>query len=885
MLAATGALFGQQTQSLDEAAADFEQGHVAEAGQKLDTILRSHPDDLRALILKGAVLDSLQRFSEAEQYYQRALKLAPGSAQVLNNAGNHYLASGDRRLARALFLKAVAADPNQVNANLQLAQMDVDNKLGREALGHLNRLGSAANSDPSVALLRARALAQTGRCSDAGPLLGKLESTEGAGASLFVSAGLTFAECNEYQKAEDSFSRALDVDPTNFEILYNLGRAALEAGHAGRATAVLEAALKERPEDVGCLIAAAQAYLKQQRPLDAAARLAQAQKLAPERSDVLLMLAQVTAQLQFFADAVTAYDEYLKLKPADDVARRERSFALVCGNQFKTALPNLEAYVRRHPRDARGFYEMAIAQSYEDRVKALRSLDRALELDPELIEARYSRALLNIEEEKPAAGVDDLRSFLERKPNDPRALAYLGKAYLALDRPSEAADVLKRALVLDPADALALVQYRRALIKLGRAQEAQLVLSGLKEVGSSAGGAKPRAGLIDYLSLSPAAQHARYLENLRSNAAANPGDAQWKMRLGQELLAGGNSAEGLDALRGVKSLSPDSEVLSRCGRILLDFNQYAAAREFLEPAVTRDPSLSAARLDLATVRFHLQGPEPALDELEKIPASGRQGDYYLLRAQVLDSLGRVPEAAEALNHGIAAAPTRPGLYLQAAGFLLKHKLNHEAEDLLVQASRVLPDERELLLARVVTLELLRREVDAQKLLANIQARWPEWDRPYLLNGILLEIQLKSAEARQTLETAIALGAETAEAYYYLALAIMHAAPKALDSAQNAVSHALLLTSTDPYIYLLAGKISVARKDYRAAVDRLTEAVRLQPTLIPAHYALREAYKALGDEQKSATELDTIKQIASHGDVSEQSPLSLGDFLFTVRPPG
>ena len=197
----------------------------------------------------------------------------------------------------------------------------------------------------------------------------------------------------------------------------------------------------------------------------------------------------------------------------------------------------------------------------------------------------------------------------------------------------------------------------------------------------------------------------------------------------------------------------------------------------------------------------------------------------------------------------------------------------------------MPDARELLLAQAVTLELLHRGIDARKLLTTIQARWPEWDRPYLLNGILLEIQLKSAEARQTLETAIALGANTPEVYYYQALAITHAAPDDLDSAQNAIAHALALTSKDPYVFLLAGKLSLAKKDYSKAIERLIEATHLQPALIPAHYALRDAYKALGDEAKSAAELEEIKRIVRENPADDQNPFSMEDFLFAVRPPG
>src|SRR5215472_15117713 len=80
---------------LDEAAKQFAEGNVAAAEQNVDKVLARAPDDLRALILKGAVLDSQQRYADAERWYEEALKLAPNSSQVLNNVGNHYLAAGN----------------------------------------------------------------------------------------------------------------------------------------------------------------------------------------------------------------------------------------------------------------------------------------------------------------------------------------------------------------------------------------------------------------------------------------------------------------------------------------------------------------------------------------------------------------------------------------------------------------------------------------------------------------------------------------------------------------------------------------------------------------------------------------------------------------------
>jgi Tfp pilus assembly protein PilF len=265
-----GIVLSAQQAALDEAAAAFEQGKTTEARQKLEAVLKNHPNELGGLVLMGVVLDSEQRYSEAESYYQRALKIAPDSAQVLNNVANHYLASGNRNRAREFYLKAIAMDPRHVNANLQLAQMSVEDKQGRQALTYLNRLGDAGSSDAGALLLRARALALSGQCSEASEISKKLEDQSEGDPRRYFSIGMARAECKLYEPAERAFSRALDGDPRNFDILYNLGLAALRAGHADRARAVLETALKERPEDADCLYTLAQGFLKEERPVEAA---------------------------------------------------------------------------------------------------------------------------------------------------------------------------------------------------------------------------------------------------------------------------------------------------------------------------------------------------------------------------------------------------------------------------------------------------------------------------------------------------------------------------------------------------------------------------------------------------------------------------------------
>jgi hypothetical protein len=52
-----------------------------------------------------------------------------------------------------------------------------------------------------------------------------------------------------------------------------------------------------------------------------------------------------------------------------------------------------------------------------------------------------------------------------------------------------------------------------------------------------------------------------------------------------------------------------------------------------------------------------------------------------------------------------------------------------------------------------------RNEDAEKAVKEVQNRWPEWDRPYLLEGLLKERALRPIEARDKIQIALALGSQ------------------------------------------------------------------------------------------------------------------------------
>ena len=867
----------------DQAVADFEHERYAEAEQTLRPALANSPRDARSLGLMGLILDAQKRFDEAETFYRRALAIEPNSASLYSNLGNHYLKQGQSEKARAAYLRAVALDPADRNANSQLAQISITRKKGAEALHYLDRLPQEDQAAPEFQLLRAQGLKLNGDSSKAEALLRDVKSRSGQDPQVAYSVGMVFATWKDYVQAEDAFSTALQSAPGNFDVLYNLGLAALAAHDDDRSGQAFQAALNEHPDDVECLIGLARVKDEVHRDDQAANLLFQAERVAPDRADVLEFLGSVLDKLGLYRDAAGVYDHCVKVHPGNDEARREHGYAWARSGMLTDALQDLNWYVEKHPRDPIGFFELATVESLRQPDQSLAHFNRALELDPQMASAYLARGVLLRREGKIPPALADLKFVLDRQPDNFRAWEEMGEALLAAGRTSEALPAFAKAAALEPQNAEVLWRYGHALMRAGQKDSAERVLAKVKSLGETPRNQPPTDSTV--LSLDSSGKAPASLAALRELAAANPADWRLKFRLGEELLREGRGAEALEVFEQIKDATPGGSASAECGRALLQAGQYKAAREFLAEAAEAAPSNPQRRVDLAIALFHDGGPETALTELDKTPAEARNGDYYLLRAQLLDALQKPQEASEALNQGIHSSPTRADLYLQAALFLVSHNQVQPMIDFLAKAEKVVPNNPQLWLTRAIGHAILHQNDQALGALTKMESLWPEWNLPYLVHGVLLAYLIRGAEAKPLLETAIALGAHQAMAYYHLAYSVITADPEDVAGAQAAIREAIALNPKDPYSQSLAGKIAYLGKDYPSALEHLQAALKIWPDMVEAHERLSATYRALGEADKSRAELNEVARIKQEHPGYQTPPLPMNDLLFTVSDQG
>ena len=785
LLLVAAACFAEAGSGIQQALAALERGDFAAAERTLRSEVSARPNDGAALTLLGVALDNQKKFEEAAEVHRRAAASAPNSPDVWNNYANHLLGTGDEAGARQLYLRVVALDAGHFNANVQLAQFSLKARKGAEALGYLDHLPASQLDAPNLAPMRIETLYLAGQAAAADQLSARWLAALKSDLRGSFSIGLALSNAGKYEQAEKFFTQALTLAPADFNVLFNLGVVAWHDGKYDRARELLEAAERQQPRNVDVLYNLACVDQAAQRTEAAVALLAQAARLAPGRSDVQKMLALTTGDLGALSDSAAAWDRYLQMEPGDDAARRERGLITFQMGRFEQGVAELRWYVARHPGDAVGHFELGAAVNKDNPEEAMAEFDRALRLKSDFAAAHSARGSLYYQMGKPEAALADLESAAALRPDDAVSLDRLGQTYLALDRTADAVRVLRKAAALAPGDSKTQLHLARALADAGQAAESKAAMDRFRQLGPPVNRAVP-GGLVDYLSLTPQQRRADYRARVERLVKTHAEDASAQLTYLRLLLEEGESSRAVETAHTIAALKPAAPVLSDAGRALLEAGQYAVARELLEKAAATAGD-SALELDLAIATFHAAGPAQGMRLMDGIAEAARGGDFYLARAEMMDASGDASGAAAALEQALRASPAQPEIYRRECVFLMRKGRTEEALRVSGKAVQAMPGDREMLLLRALVLERADRTAEAEGLLQQVQNRWPEWPQGWLAHGIILGTHGHRAEARAALDTAIALGTNSAEVKRYREAIVAGAEGKPPDLTQMLLS--------------------------------------------------------------------------------------------------
>jgi tetratricopeptide (TPR) repeat protein len=469
----------------------------------------------------------------------------------------------------------------------------------------------------------------------------------------------------------------------------------------------------------------------------AAGRFARAEeilsKFAPSPAgdyEVLFLLGRAAARAGHSARAREVLESALRLRPDDTATTVEAGLANAAAGDYPRAVFLLARAQSRAPENPG--IALALARAAEDAGyygDAVAAYDRYLALAPDARAARRDRArALAMTISGRDRGLRELEDYVAMSPLDPLGHFYSAQVLWKTD-PSLALTRLAQAVALDPKLAPAHVARAWLLHRLGRGEEA--------------------------------------LPHLQAALAVVPGDARTLDQLGVVLLSLDRVEEAEAALRKAAAAAPnDAGIALHLGRALMDQGKDREGQHWLDtyqklrPARQRDARREAGMIDLAILdpagrrareiqRFRSMAKSRPDDPLLQLHLAG-----LLLADGQRDEALREYETLSSLN-GDTAIWTQAGRTLAEAGERAAARPFLERAGLRLDAIAA-PEEAAL--DEAISVAIRGDSAAAIDRLRRIESQWPDWDRPWLVHGLLLKQTGRTAEATSKFRTAEALGA-------------------------------------------------------------------------------------------------------------------------------
>jgi tetratricopeptide (TPR) repeat protein len=407
-------------------------------------MLKNDAKDLRVINLTALAFTGKGEVSQADDYFERALKIDPG------------------------FLPALK--------NLAINEFNTDKY--SDAKRHLSLALKQAPDDPVINLYLGELAYKQNNFAQVVVTLPKAESFFARDANLAAHLSIGYLTLGETQYAISLLGQAppAKLDPSS---QFAIGGKLASRGLFDAAIAYLIAARDSHPESYDVAFDLALCYLNLKRYPDAIAVLQETISRGRENSELNNMLAEAYEGNHETQNAIVALRRAIAIAPDD--MDNYLDFASICidHQDYLAAFKVIQAGLQTNPNSDRLFFERGILYAVQDNFQlAEQDFKRAAALSPGKDSNYKGLGILYLESGKGAQAVETLKRRLKSKPDDPDLLYLLGEALLRSggqpgDAPHrEAQASFEKAVQLNPGLCLARVSLGRMYLEQGSVEDA-----------------------------------------------------------------------------------------------------------------------------------------------------------------------------------------------------------------------------------------------------------------------------------------------------------------------------------------------------------------------------------------------------------------------------
>lgn len=368
--------------SLEEQTADGMQRALEEYNKVLSLLPNFPPAYFRIASLHY----NAGNITTALEFYQKALQYNPDYAKARYNLGLLYMDQRQWENAKASFFAVLALQPNNELAYFQLGRIAHEEKHLSLALEHYQKA---------------------------------LEQRDGKYPKVLLNIGLVYNQLENYNKAVEYYTRAINLDPKYHQAWYNLGMVLNRQNLPAKAEQALLTAIQHYPNYEQAWFNLGVIYAKENRDKESINAYLKALEIEPNYIKAKLNLAVRYANANDYAKAIELYEQVIK---QDD--------------SYASAWTNLGI---AHYKTGR--YDLAETE-----------LVKALELEPANVNSLRSLARVYFQRNDQEKGISLLQSAVDNQQDDAGLRLELGLAYLQTRNKPAARKELEKASRLAPND-------------------------------------------------------------------------------------------------------------------------------------------------------------------------------------------------------------------------------------------------------------------------------------------------------------------------------------------------------------------------------------------------------------------------------------------------
>ena len=568
-------------------------GKPAKALETLEPVLGQIDKDSTFLTLAGQAYLQNGEASKAAEYFAKASKLDPENSNKRTSLAIAHMAQGN---AEAGFqeLQQISAEDKGIMADLALITAHLKNNQLDKALQAIDVLEKKQPDNPATHNLRARALLAKKDIAGARKSFDKALSINPTFFPAVASlAGLDLAN-KKPEEARKRFEAVISADPKNTQALLALAElTAASGGSVDEVSNLIGKAVAAAPTEVGPRLALIGHLLKSKDNKKAQTAANDAVAAMPDKPEILDALGRVQMITGDLNQASTTYGKMAGLQPASP---------LPLFRQAEVHFAN---------------------KNQEDGAK---SLKKALEIKPDMIEAQQILVQLALEKKNVAEALGIAKTVQKQRPKEAAGYQLEGAIHASNQSWPQAVDAFRSGLKAAPSNDLA-VKLHSALLAAGNKAEAEKhANTWLKEHPKDP---MFRVYLGDLASASKnwgqAVSQYQSALNIQPNNALILNNLAWAA--GQA-----KSPKAIEYAEKANQLAPDQPAfMDTLAMLLAERGESGKAIDLLRKALLKSPQASAIQFNLAKVLIAAGKKDEARTELD---ALAKLGDKFPAQAEV-----------------------------------------------------------------------------------------------------------------------------------------------------------------------------------------------------------------------------------------------------------